>query len=69
MMAIVQKSASAYDNVKTQDDMIKVAAQVNAEREALVARKCGPAVAAPRASDDRITDILRRAAAAAGPVQ
>ncbi len=69
MMAVVQKSASAYDNVKTQDDMIKAAAQVAAQHDAVIAQKCGPAVAAPRASEDRLTDIQRRAAAAAGPIQ
>jgi hypothetical protein len=69
MMAIMQKSANAFDNVKTQDDMMKVTAQINTEREAVVAKKCGQAVAAPRASEDRLTDILRKAAAAAGPIQ
>jgi hypothetical protein len=69
MMAVAQKMATAYENVKTQDDMIKVAAQVSAERDAVLARKCGQPVAAPRASDDRLTEIQRKAAAAAGPIE
>jgi hypothetical protein len=69
MMAVAQKSASAYDNVKTQDDMIKAATKIAAERDAVIAQKCGPAVAAPRANDDRLTDIMRRAAAAASPIE
>lgn len=69
MMAVVQKAAGAYDNVKTQDDMIKAAQRISADRDAVIAQKCGPAVAAPRASEDRLTDIQRRAAAAAGPIQ
>ena len=69
MMAVVQKSASAYDNVKTQDDMIKAAAQVAAQHDAVIATKCGQAPPKPAATDDRLTDIMRRAAADAGPIQ
>jgi hypothetical protein len=69
MMAVVQKSASAYDNVKTQDDMIKVAARIAAEHDAVVASKCGQAPPKPAATDDRLTDIMRKAAADAGPIQ
>ena len=69
MMAVVQKSANAYDSVKTQDDMIKVAALIAAERDEVLARKCGQAPARPSASDERLTDIMRKAAADAGPIE
>jgi hypothetical protein len=69
MMAVMQKSASAFDNVKTQDDMMKVTAQIAAERDAVVARKCGQAPPKPAATDTRLTEIMRRAAAAAGPIE
>ena len=69
MMAVVQKSASAYDNVKTQDDMIRAATKIAAERDAVIAQKCGQAPPKPAANDDRLTDIMRRAAADAGPIQ
>jgi hypothetical protein len=69
MMAVAQKSASAYDNVKTQDDMIKAAARIAAEHDAVVASKCGQAPPKPAATDDRLTDIMRKAAADAGPIQ
>ena len=69
MMAVVQKSANAYDSVKTQDDMIKVAALIAAERDEVLARKCGKAPARPSASDERLTDIMRKAAADAGPIE
>ena len=69
MMAVVQKSASAYDNVKTQDDMIRAATKIAAERDAVIAQKCGQAPPKPAANDDRLTDIMRRAAAAAGPIE
>ena len=69
VLAIAQKMATAFEKVKTQEDMMKVTAQINNERDAVLAKKCGQAPASPQTSEARLNEILQKAAAAAGPIQ
>jgi hypothetical protein len=68
-LALAQKMATAFEKVKTQEDTMKVTAQINAERDAMLAKKCGQAPGNPTANEERLNDIMRKAAAAAGPIQ
>jgi hypothetical protein len=69
MMAVAQRTASLLDQVKTQDEMMKVMTQISAERDAVTARRCGKEPASPSSTQARLQEIVRTAAAAAAPIQ
>jgi len=69
MMAVAQKLSGGFNNAKTQEDVMKVTTQMSAERDAVIAKKCGQEPVRPASSEERLTEILKKAAATAGPIQ
>jgi hypothetical protein len=69
MMAV---SAEVRERIRQREDTGRHdqgTARIAAEHDAVVASKCGQAPPKPAATDDRLTDIMRKAAADAGPIQ
>lgn len=68
-LAIAERSAKLFDGAKTNEDLMAVTAKIAKEREELTTKRCGQDPGNPAAKQERLNDIARKAAAAAGPIQ